>query len=199
MTQCSVIWYIGEIHFWDGIEKPCRSKVARRIANALYCRSQATTLSEPIRIVSRDSRNRSRRPIAWLGTQRLRGHFSISHGDRFVAVAHSHSRRIGIDVVDQQTISERALHWALSPTEQKWIQSDPFRIRQIWSAKEAAFKASRLRKFYPRQVEIHDCDESPFAVVGSLKIGIQWLTLESASVSLASSDPCTWTRIDNLL
>lgn len=199
MDPISAVWYIDEKRLWNGCERPSGSLAARRIANLLYQRTQKNHRDEPIKILSRDAMNRSRRPIAWLGEKRLKSHFSLSHGERFVAVAHSESRRIGIDVVDHAKISENALLWALSPAERKWIQSDPLRLRQIWSAKEAAFKASRLKTFYPRQIEIDNCDHCPNAVVRSLKIQIQWLSVGTATVSLASRFPCTWTQIENLL
>jgi len=198
MRHDTVTWYFDETRLWDRGAQPSGSVAARNIANSLYFEVRKDQLAEKLTIVSKDSLNRSRRPIAWLGKQRLNSHFSISHGERFVAVACSRSRRIGIDVVDAPKISERALQWALSPSERKWIQSDPIRIRQIWSAKEAAFKASRLKRFFPRQIEILNCDDSPHADVGSLQIKIQWLIVGSATVSLASRLSCIWNRIDNL-
>lgn len=147
MRPISAVWYIDEKRLWNECERPCGSLAARKIADLLYRQTQDYHRAEPIRILSRDSRNRSRRPIAWLGEKRLKSHFSLSHGEQFIAVAHSDSRRIGIDIVDHAKISESGLLWTLSPAERKWIKSDPLRLRQIWSAKEAAFKASRLKKF----------------------------------------------------
>lgn len=115
---------------------------------------------------------------------------SISHSDRFVAVAISRGFRCGLDIEYPKrernwlALAERAFH----VSESAWVATEPELIRQrfhqIWTLREAAFKAG-LRS---EVVAHHPALDTQ---TGQALDGIFWHYLEKTgcAISLAAPRP----------
>lgn len=210
-TSHQAVWSIAAINSLATAPNSNSSSAARQLAQCLAAAHWHNSIwsTYPWHICSRDSQGRSRRPITLTHAsgmsrgQRVPWHFSISHGETNVAVACSDSRRIGIDVVDRFHGSPTSLHWAMTPTEIAWLHncdtnapelSLTTRTLMLWSAKEAAFKASRARRFQPQQIQIDNLQHQPSTRVGSVDLAIHWDLLNDCIVTRASQRPTIWHR-----
>lgn len=210
-TSHQAAWSVAAMNSLAAVPTNTPSSVARQLAQSLATAHWHDSVwsAYPWFICSRNSQGRSRRPITMTHaqetnrSQRVPWHFSISHGETYVAVACSDSRRIGIDVVDCFHGSPTSLHWAMTPTEIEWLHASDANAHQLslstrtlmlWSAKEAAFKASRARRFQPQQIQIDNLQHQPSTRVGSVHLAIHWDLLNDCIVARASQRHTIWHR-----
>jgi 4'-phosphopantetheinyl transferase EntD len=112
-----------------------------------------------IEVLSRDVTGRSRAPRALCAGRALTGHVSLAHADGVVwaAVSPSADMRVGIDVVRDTDANKHLPDLWFTPREREWAERVPpaWRAAALWSAKEAAYKATnRGEPFIPAQYEI---------------------------------------------
>jgi hypothetical protein len=199
------VWCVAGIDSPGSSQAISPTNAARQLSRQLAASAWrgSAWLHEDWSICSRDSQGRSRRPVTFASQQRIPWHFSLSHGDTFAAVACASTRRIGIDVVDRYLGRPTSLHWAMTPAELEWLaQSGPSaapfnqmtRTLMLWAGKEAAFKASRARKFQPQCIEIIALDHQPRTRVGTVDLLIHWDLLTNCIIARASHPRVTWCR-----
>ena len=68
------------------------------------------------------------------------GHISISHSDKLAGLYYHPERHAGIDIESPHPRIARVANRFLHAEKEKWAQSD-YQLLQVWSAKEAVFKA----------------------------------------------------------
>lgn len=130
----------------------------RRDCEQLLARAQTPHLRE-LEVLSRDAAGRSQSPRVLVAGRALAGHVSLSHVDgiAWAAVSPSANLRVGIDIVrDGETFKRPCDTW-FTPREREWIRhtAESGLAAVLWSAKEAAYKATNLGEtFIPGQYEI---------------------------------------------
>lgn len=91
----------------------------------------------------------SGRPVALDDTGPLTLSVSLSHERGLVGAAVSDDARVGIDIVDPETVGAGLDHW-FEPEGRRCIPAAP-----LWAAKEAAYKAAGIDvTFHPGSVSI---------------------------------------------
>ena len=108
-----------------------------------------------IHIESRDGRDRSTRPQAYISGRLIPWNISLSHSERIVsaAILPTCNGRIGLDLVDPAALSVRPLKYWLTFAEAERAM-DQLSMGIIWSLKEAIYKASNEgTPFFPRHVD----------------------------------------------
>ena len=158
-------------------------------------------------ISSKDTRGRSRRPITKDGEGNTVGwHFSLSHGNVYSAIGLSRNRRIGIDIVDRYIGKTQRLHWLFNKHEMAWINenTDHETIRSkdlnsllIWSAKEAAFKASRIRRFDPSAIHIQTNGKDFSCQIESIHLRVQVAITDRFVMARASPPHVCWKEVNS--
>lgn len=144
-----------------------RWRAGRWMVKRLVCEMTGARSSE-IEIVSRDGLNRPLRPRVVVSGRVAPWDVAISHDERQIAVAvtRADASRIGLDLVDAEADQRPNTHWDqlwFSCRELELISSQALSPARMWSAKEAAYKATnRGEKFTPRSIEIEFVEPAEF-------------------------------------
>jgi len=129
---------------------------ARLLAKQLLAERHGSTDDfRHIHIESRDGRDRSTRPQAYIRGRLIPWDVSLSHSDRIVSVAvlPIWNGRIGLDLVEPAALAVGRLKYWLSDREAERA-GDRFSTGVIWSLKEAIYKATNEgTPFFPRQID----------------------------------------------
>ena len=108
-----------------------------------------------IHIESRDGRDRSTRPRAYVRGSWIPWNLAISHTQNVVSavVAPARYGNVGVDLVDLDSLKVGALDYWFTQTEKR-RGSDPLSVGIIWSLKEAVYKATNEgTPFFPGQMD----------------------------------------------
>jgi len=112
-----------------------------------------------LHIESRDGRGRKVRPIAHLRGQLQPWSLSLAHTEKYVYVAAALSPRlrVGVDVVEVDSVVPGAIAFWFTPAEKDWCgkigHSAAFAL--VWSLKEAWYKAETSGEpFAPRRLDV---------------------------------------------
>jgi phosphopantetheinyl transferase len=121
-----------------------------------------------LHIESRDGRGKPSRPTAHLRGRLQSWPLALAHVDQYVyaAAALSPELRLGVDVVDLDSVAPAAIAFWFTQGEKDWCRrmacSTAFAL--VWSLKEASYKAgNRGEPFAPRGVDV--CGLLPDAVI----------------------------------
>lgn len=111
-----------------------------------------------ISILSLDEKGRAVRPQIRLAGQARPWTLSITHSDRAILVAFSMdpNRKLGVDLCQQQCLTDRFIQTWFTSDEQKQLnQHSPLNVCRAWAAKESIYKAiNRGESFAPRRIEV---------------------------------------------
>jgi hypothetical protein len=162
----------------------CARRLARILAS-LACLDESWQ-ERPWKIHSKRSLGRSRRPIIIVPSGAVHLYFSMSDDEELVVVAHSRSKRIGADWIDQASEQE---------CESYLMDRYSWRSLVVLAMKEAAFRASSHRAFRPQAIQIENLASNLMLGVGSLSLDLHCDFFPSGIVTRASRPGWKWKRI----